>query len=343
METAIRSVMNTMFQEYAFGLDKADTSQFPLVLRDLQLKPAKVNEDLEDTPFILDSGKIDYVKINPGWTGSVELDISGIHLNLSFSPMKAAKLAMKPSEPEYNTEEIFMTGAYAPKPAPPDPNVPPRFCKKHDSTEKRVKGEAREWSCKTCGITFMSTYAEVTFCSGCSERQKQCLICGGDAPNASNYIPGDGINNGNRAVGPPGRQASTEQRPAQPPGSGRRQDQYPNLQPTDSIPVSQGKDNKATPSSVVMPPGQRAPPRQQAPVGNRPPAPSTQQVFTKQQRPPRPQQEDDDDENPLVLWLRKLSCGAGPGGFFQEEDEPIDTRAQLRRPPPRGPPPRQAR
>jgi len=337
--------MNSMFKDYVYGLDKADTSKFPLVLRDLQLKPAKVNEDLEDTPFILDNGKIGMIKINPGWTGSVELDVTGINLNLSFSPIKAAKLAMKPADPEYNTEEIFMTGAYAPpKPTPYDPTIPPRFCNKHDTSEKRVKGEARECSCRTCGMTFTTTYAEVTLCGMCSERQKQCLICGSDAPKAGDYVPADAI-----GKGPPGRQGSTEQMPPPPLGGGRQQDQNTNLQPTDSIPVLQGKINGAKQPSfqrcaatVAAPREQREPPRQQAPVANRAP-PTAQQaaaVAAAQRRPrPRPQQEDDDDENPLVLWLRKLNCGGG-AGFFQEEDEPIDTRGPYR-PPPRGPPPRQ--
>lgn len=240
-----------------------------------------------------------------------------------------------------------MTGAYAPTPTPTPVMPPPRYCKKHDTSEKRVKGEARECSCKTCGITFMSTYAEMALCSACADRQKQCIICAAEAPNSSGYVPANVISNGNPTGGPP-RGVSTEQLPAPPPRAGsmrdappagRRQDPYSNLQPTDSIPVMQGKGNGAVPSTPKAPPSQRAPPRQQPPVAQRAPAPSTQQVFPRQRRG-GPQQEEDDDENPVVLWLRKMNCG-GAAGFFDDEDEPVQTRPQDRRPPPRGQPPRQ--
>jgi len=343
MEAAIKSTMTSIFEDYVYGLDKADASQFPIVLRDLKLKPAQINADLEDTPFVLDSGKIGLVKIAPGW-GNVEVEVTGVKLQLSFSAYKAAKLAMKPSEPQYNTEEIFLTGAYAPQQQVPNPaNVPPRYCPKHDTSDKRVKGEARECSCKSCGISFMSTYEQVVLCSMCSDMEKKCIICGAEALKTGEYCPAAVMGKGgNRSGGPPDKE-NREIPPAPTPKGGGsfrgsfRQDPYMNLQPTDSIPVMQGKGGGAVPlTPKTPPPPQRGPPpaQQRDQVARR--APPTQQVRNQRR------DEDDDDENPLAKFLRKLNCG-GVAGLFDDEDEEVPARPQARRPPPinRGPPPRQ--
>eukprot|EP00439_Symbiodinium_sp_Y106_P072167 s474_g13.t1 len=39
------------------------------------------------------------------------------------------------------------------------------------------------------GASITSTYAQMTFCPPCSNELERCMICGGSAPVASNYIP----------------------------------------------------------------------------------------------------------------------------------------------------------
>lgn len=222
-----------------------------------------------------------------------------------------------------------MTGAYAPAPGPNPAAVPPRYCNKHDTSEKRVKGEPRECTCNSCGIKFTSTYTEVTLCSMCSDQRQQCLICGGEAPKAGNYLPQNTIGNGNLTGGPQGKE-NREQLPPSPPQrqsstagppAGRAPDPYGNLQPTDSIPVMQSHrlpiNKGAMAAAPASPPPQKAPPQQQAPAARRAPPPNTKQVFAGRPQGNRRQEADDYDDNPfsLGMWLRRLNCGDAAGFF----------------------------
>lgn len=308
METALRAAMKHVLDDFVVGLDKADTSQFPVVLRDLQLRPKRVNEELEDTPFTLSNGRVGMVKINPGWSGDVDVEASGIKLNLGFSAMKAARLAMTPGAPEYNTDQIFMTGNYAP--VMPDPaSVPPRYCTLHNTSDKRKKTAARNCECKSCGITFMSTYAEVVLCSSCSDQEKRCIICGAGADKEGLYIPSS--TPANRPVGkenPPlpktPRTASNRMAPA----NGSRQPG--NLKPTNSFPVVTPVVPQA--AKAAAPPPQRAATQQQAAARRMPPS--------SNQTRPRPQVEEDD--NPFMALLRGFDCGTGDGVDEEEYTEP---------------------
>jgi len=329
MEAAIRSAITSAFQDYVVGLEKSDVSQFPVVMRDLTLKPKKVNEELEDTPFVLEQGTVGLIKISPGGLfnmGQVDVEASGIKLTLSFDAYKAAKLAMMPgySGPDYNTEEIFMTGAYAPRGPPMPPpaaNIPPRYCSKHDSSEKRVKREARNCACQSCGITFTSTYAEVELCSMCSDKEKRCIICGAGADKAGSYIPVDqiGKNNG----GPPGQQ-NRENMPPSASGPGGRNSFPTNgvgAPRTDSMPVlnksGYGVANGTPPPKT---PGQGGP---------RGPPPQGKGGPPQQQRRPQgkggPQQQEQ-DENPFSALLRTLNCAVA--GMFDQDEECAEVRPQ---------------
>jgi len=349
MEAALRTVLVHMFEDYVKGLDKADLSSFPVALRDLQLQPKGVNEALEDTPFTLEQGSIGRISITPGWTGNVEVEATGIKLNLSFSAMKAAKLAMQPSD-VYNTDEVFLTGAYSPNARPP-PNpasIPPRFCPDHDSSDKRQKGEPRECACKSCGITFMSTYKQVELCSMCSDQQKRCLICGKSAPKAGDYVPTNVLGRGGaggqakekvacertsfRQGGPPAGSMRQTPGPHGQAGTSFKQDPYSNLQPTDSIPVMQGRGNGAQASASPTAPPPKAAAPATAPQGKRPPA---QQQGMGSRRPVPPQQRRDEKEadDPISNFLRRLNCGVA--ALFDDEEEP-EVRP-VRRPPPGAP------
>jgi len=57
----------------------------------------------------------------------------------------------------------------------------PRYCSKHDCSEKRLKAEPRHQKCKGCPLSVNNTYAEFTFCPSCSEQRHQCMLCGDDA------------------------------------------------------------------------------------------------------------------------------------------------------------------
>jgi hypothetical protein len=306
MEDAIRGVIHDMFEDYVFGLDKQDLSQFPIVFRNLQLKPRKVNEVLEeDTPFSLEKGMIGMVKIDPGWSGNVDIEASGIKLNLNFSPMKAAQLAMRPDNPDVDTEQIFMTGAYAPPAVqPPLPiNVAPRFCEKHDTSEKRKKCDPRPCTCKSCGLVFTSTYADILLCSGCSDKEQRCIICGAGAQKACSYIPPNAISNGNAQVGrasfggpggPPGKSGSMQV------GRGS----FGGATPSDLKPRQSDRASFMPPNSAQTPSTPQPAPKQQAVPPRRPPPP----------RPRRPAQEDDDD--PIAGFFNSLNCT-----MFNNDDE----------------------
>lgn len=349
MEAAIRSAITSAFQDYVVGLEKSDVSQFPVVMRDLTLKPKKVNEELEDTPFVLEQGTVGLIKISPGGLfnmGQVDVEASGIKLTLSFDAYKAAKLAMMPgySGPDYNTEEIFMTGAYAPRGPPMPPpaaNIPPRYCGKHDSSEKRVKREARNCACQSCSITFTSTYAEVELCSMCSDKEKRCIICGAGADKAGSYIPVDQIGKGNG--GPPGQQ-NRENMPPSAPGPGGRNSFAPNgvgAPRTDSMPVLNKNGSQYGAAYGTPPPktqGQGGPmdrllttPRG-GPVGaGGPRAPPPQGKGGPPQQLRRPQgkggpQQPEQDDNPFSAFLRNLNCAVA--GIFDNDEECADVRPQ---------------
>jgi len=52
------------------------------------------------------------------------------------------------------------------------------FCPRHDSAEKREKGEPSVKACAGCLIQLHTNYTEVTFCPSCSALRGACMICG---------------------------------------------------------------------------------------------------------------------------------------------------------------------
>merc|ERR1712232_1548097 len=82
----------------------------------------------------------------------------------------------------------WMTGPPAQAPQAPQ-LVPPRFCPRHNTSEKRDKTEPRERECQSCHMKLQTSYEQFTFCPACSDLQRRCMICGDVAQNAGTYMP----------------------------------------------------------------------------------------------------------------------------------------------------------
>jgi len=203
MEAALRTMLQNSFGEYVEGLDKAQGASFPLVLRDLKLKEAKIQQELDEGdgnfPFDITSGRVGSITVSPGWMGTVEVKASNIVLNFAFAPMKAMNKAMNRKDDDSEDDEpvpqhrlqgmpMQQMKQRGPPPAPAAP-VPPRYCSKHGTSEQRVKIEPRMVECASCHTTVQTNYSEFTLCPACSEREQKCMLCGCSAPNAGNYMP----------------------------------------------------------------------------------------------------------------------------------------------------------
>mmetsp|Transcript_103700 Transcript_103700/g.231657 ORF Transcript_103700/g.231657 Transcript_103700/m.231657 type:complete len:458 (+) Transcript_103700:90-1463(+) len=192
MEAALRMLLQNSLGEYVSGgLDKLDATKFPLTLKELKLNEKKIQEDMDEggTPFEFSSGTIGSISLTPGWLG-VEVRATDVVLNLSFSATKAMKWAMKTEEPEDGEqEEEDIPGRPLQSAAPPPVPVAPRFCTKHDASEKRVKKQPRMQECTSCHINIQTSYADFALCPGCSEGQRRCMICAAEAPLAGSYVP----------------------------------------------------------------------------------------------------------------------------------------------------------
>lgn len=68
-------------------------------------------------------------------------------------------------------------------------HVAPRFCGRHNTSERRVKAEERQVKCSACRMDLVTNYKEFSLCNGCSSGQERCMICGSNAPQAGFYIP----------------------------------------------------------------------------------------------------------------------------------------------------------
>mmetsp|Transcript_15372 Transcript_15372/g.27443 ORF Transcript_15372/g.27443 Transcript_15372/m.27443 type:complete len:373 (+) Transcript_15372:158-1276(+) len=368
MESAMRSVIKTMFEEYAYNLDKSlDASGFPITLRNLRLKEKRVNEDLEDTPFELSKGTIGSVSLTAGWMGELTVAASNIKLDLSFNPAKAAKLLMSKGQ-EVPDDDIFLTGQHAP-PQPP-PNVPPRFCFNHDTSEKRPKREPYVQTCMICGMSMQTSYCDVQLCPPCSEKEKKCMICGKQAGRAGTYMPpaelggkplmGSPDRDQGPRGGPPGAPPPGVDAQSQPQGMQGMNQQFPRDPTNGTLPPSASNYGIGLPTSTSNygpggppggppgsypggPPGSyddtrlttsrpqgAPPPPRRGPPGARPPG----------ARPRRPPTEDDDDDSFMgfLKWLIPTGgdCGHGPDPM---ERANYEVQVQQRPPGPPMPPP----
>jgi len=335
MEAALRHVLTSTFSDYASGIDKADTSNFPVTMRNLVLKPKRINEDMEDSPFVFEEGTIGAVKINPGWMGNVDVEATGIKVKLSFSAVKAAKLAMKPTEYEYVTvnQDVFLTNGVTPAaPMPPPPPQPPQWCPKHDTSEKRTKREPHETKCSSCGITYTTSYDPAILCPPCSGKQKRCLICGEGVDQTFTYIPATHCQPASmREPGSMTTPAGNLQPSASMQKAGSMQLRNGNLQPSDSMPVLNKNGLEPFPAP---PPGQQArapwqPPSARQGVAPMSPVPGPTPVPYRRPNSgkPTPQQEPDDSISAFLGdAFRHLTCNAAE--FDNDEYEVGPPRAR---------------
>lgn len=63
---------------------------------------------------------------------------------------------------------------------PPDAVGPPPdavWCARHDTSEKRPKGETKHRPCQACGVSVTSNYEDFALCQGCSAGKSRCMIC----------------------------------------------------------------------------------------------------------------------------------------------------------------------
>jgi hypothetical protein len=313
METALRQVLTSTFAEYVTGIEKADTSSFPIVLRNLKLIPKKVNEDMEDTPFNMDEGSIGMVKIQPGWLGNVDVEASGIKVKLSFSAVKAAKLAMRPPSIDNGNQDLFLTGAAytAAAPVVPAAPMPPQWCPKHDTSDKRVKTEPHDITCLKCGIVYTASYDGAVLCPGCSATEKRCLICGAGVEKESSYIPAAKARDAASLTVPNGN--------LQPSPSAPRA----NLLPSDSMPVlnKDGLPSGPLPPAPPPVPSQvsKPPPQAYTNMYGRTPVPGPTPVPMSGQRMPQGRRPPQEDDETFLDFLRNLACNVG--GFDADEYE----------------------
>lgn len=202
MEAAIQQVLHNSFGDYVEGLEKIQINGFPLALNNLKLKEKEIQKEMDEdggTPFDLKDGMIGNITIKPGWIpGNIEVVATNIVLNLSFNPMKAMRRAMQPDEleePESPQQRGY--GGYPqqqPQARAPPPDTAPRFCRDHDSSEKRVKGPPTDQQCQRCRTTVKTSYEPFTYCPPCSEMERQCMICGKTALKPGNYVPANQVN-----------------------------------------------------------------------------------------------------------------------------------------------------
>jgi len=65
----------------------------------------------------------------------------------------------------------------------------PRYCGDHATSALRAKGVERSVRCLGCCRDIQTTYQLFALCAECSEKEKKCMICRGEAPNAGTYRP----------------------------------------------------------------------------------------------------------------------------------------------------------
>mmetsp|Transcript_62161 Transcript_62161/g.148288 ORF Transcript_62161/g.148288 Transcript_62161/m.148288 type:complete len:361 (+) Transcript_62161:98-1180(+) len=222
MESAIKYLLKTYFEEYVLGLDNIDTSKLPVTLSNLTLKEAKIKEGMEqdsDSPLQFMDGSIGKVQLRPvSIFGQIQVVASDVVLNLNFNPIKAVKKAILPAVDDesdlQNQVPLDIQEQLAAMPSisaiqasllPPShpPAMPstgqssPAFCRMHNSSERRPKAHPRRAPCSACGLVLDTNYAELAYCAACSQKQRRCMICGETAVAAtSSTAPVDAARGG---------------------------------------------------------------------------------------------------------------------------------------------------
>lgn len=188
MESALKSVVKSIFEEYVTGLENVDNMSLSggsTTLKNLKLKEARINEALDENgscPFSVVDGIIGTITVKPGWLGNVNIVASNVELNLSFSAMKAVKAAMRGDEPDDDEEDTQNQVPYEVQKqlaaVQPQRQPVPRFCTEHNTSEKRPKVEPAFRDCQSCKISLQTNYQDFALCPPCSESKGRCMICG---------------------------------------------------------------------------------------------------------------------------------------------------------------------
>jgi len=110
MEAALRTMIKDALGDFVMkGLDDANISSFPVVLRDMELNAKRLNHEFDpkgEQAIRLTSGTIGNIKVTPRWTGSIEVVASDIQLSFSFSAMQAIRNGAKQAMRSNNDDDL---------------------------------------------------------------------------------------------------------------------------------------------------------------------------------------------------------------------------------------------
>lgn len=220
MDSIVRNFLQQVLGEILVLDADSINSTLPLKLKDLKMREKNIQDLLDEDsffPFDITDGRIGSLSLTPGFFGTLEVAVTGIVVNLSFSPMKAMRAAMAPSPSGSSSDsEDGNVGGHSNRtatasarrhgggsiqgppqrqwrqpawqPVAPAP-VPPRYCEEHGHSDKRSKVEPRFKECRGCRLKIQTNYAEFAYCPPCSERERRCMLCGSAASKPGSYIP----------------------------------------------------------------------------------------------------------------------------------------------------------
>lgn len=77
----------------------------------------------------------------------------------------------KPNPPANLTPSVHVLSS-------PCAPVMARYCRAHNTTQKRGKVEPRYQDCSSCRTMIQTNYADFALCPPCSDKQDRCMICG---------------------------------------------------------------------------------------------------------------------------------------------------------------------
>merc|ERR1719171_3096826 len=118
-------------------MDDIDNMNGSMTFKNLGLKTEHLNAELDDhygpCPFSVTDGKIGMLSLKPSWLGSLQVGISGVEINLSFSPMKAASALANSMGGDEEDDVEAVHEQHAPsRPEAPARQPVPRYCSAHD-------------------------------------------------------------------------------------------------------------------------------------------------------------------------------------------------------------------
>lgn len=201
MESVFRHVLKSIFDDFVTGLDdNIECTNSSVKLWDLNLKGSKIHEMFEEccaTPVEFMAGVIGSVQMSMSWRGEIEVVASDVVLKLNFTPVKALKEALLPSQPVEGFVHRVPTDIRRPEhwkavlSGSPSPTQPvPRYCPLHFRPRRREKGPVRSTQCERCLIRLQTNYTQCRVCAPCSIRENVCMLC---AEAASGDGRADGV------------------------------------------------------------------------------------------------------------------------------------------------------